>query len=147
MMTVLYILQVRRSKWSVPSLASTLPTSHALLACSIKTLLRRPCCRRLTRLNVHTRRGGVQNDSGMELRPEIMDGISPADPKRSSTQVYHTSRRIISHPRKSQPVKLSSMLRVSNVKAQGACGRVYRAWFRENFLGVSIRGSHKALVV
>jgi hypothetical protein len=36
------------------------------------------------------RRGGVQSDSGMELRPEIMDGISPADPKRGSSEVYRT---------------------------------------------------------
>jgi len=75
-----------------------------------------------------------------------MDGISPADPKRSSTEVYHTSR-IISHSRKSQPVKLSSMLRMSNVKRKAHVARGYRAWFRENFLGVTIRGSHRALVV
>jgi hypothetical protein len=49
--------------------------------------LLRPCCRRLTRLSI-LRRGGVQTDSGMELRPEIMDGISPADPKRGSSEVY-----------------------------------------------------------
>ena len=122
------MLQVWLGKWSVPSLASALLTSHALLTCSIKTILR-PCCRRLTRLIDHTRRGGVQNDSGMELRPEIMDGISPADPKRSSTEVYHTSR-IISHSRKSKPVKLS---RMSNVKRKVHVARVYRVWCREKF--------------
>jgi len=36
---------------------------------------------------------------------------------------------------------------MSNVKRKAHVAGVYRAWFRENFLGVTIRGSHNALVV
>jgi len=134
------VLQVRLGKWLVPSLASALLTSHALLTCSIKTILR-PCCRRLTRLIDHTRRGGAQDDSGMELRPEIMDGISPADPKRSSTEVYHTSR-IISHSRKSKPSSCQEC-QTSSARCMWPASIVYGVV--KNFVGVTVRGSHNAL--
>ena len=67
MMTVCASGAARQSGQFQVSLRALL-TSHALLACSMKTLLR-PCCRRPIRLTVYTWRGGVQNDSGMELRP------------------------------------------------------------------------------
>jgi hypothetical protein len=39
------------------------------------------------------------------------------------------------------------MLRMSNFKRKAHVARVYRAWSREKFLGVTTRGSHKALVL
>ena len=80
--------------------------SYTLSACALATVLR-----------PHTsqRRGGVPTDSCMELRPGIMDGISPADPKSIFTEVYHTSRII--HERSNceavKPVKRQTQRRLS----------------------------------
>ena len=134
------MLQVRLGKWSVPSLASALPMSHALLACSIK-----PYCGpavAASRLIAHTRRGGVQNDSGMELRPEIMDGISAADPQRGSSEAYRTTR-IISRSRK---VELSSCQECQTSSAGNIWPVSTVHAFVRNILCVTICGSTNRLL-